>query len=103
MLEVSKVLLACESDILIQICLPFLNFAFSAGGIAYSNAFFGAGTGPIYLDDVACTLSASKLLECFSSPILVHNCLHSDDAGVRCEGKKIHSLLICSNSTSFFL
>ena len=105
MLEVREVLLACESDILIQICLPFLAnfFAISAGGIAYSNAFFGAGTGPIYLDDVACTLSANKLLECFSSPILVHNCLHSDDAGVRCEGKKIHSLLICSNSTSFFL
>ena len=58
----------------------------SAGGIAYSNAFFGAGTGPIYLDDVACASSASQLLECSSRPILTHNCRHSADAGVGCEG-----------------
>ena len=61
-------------------------FGFSAGGIAYSNAFFGAGTGPIYLDDVACTSSASQLLECSSRPILTHNCRHTADAGVGCEG-----------------
>ena len=58
----------------------------SAGGIAYINARFGAGTGPIYLDDVACTSSASQLLECSSRPILAHDCLHSADAGVGCEG-----------------
>ena len=68
--------------------LPFRMFAdlTSAGGIAYSNAHFGAGTGPIYLDDVTCTSSASQLLECSSQPILTHNCLHSADAGVGCEG-----------------
>ena len=57
-----------------------------AGGVAYSYAFFGAGTGPIYLDDVACTSSANQLLECSSRPILRHNCSHSADAGVGCEG-----------------
>ena len=56
------------------------------GGIAYNNAYFGAGSGPIFLDDVQCTSSASKLLECPSRPILSHNCLHSADAGVGCEG-----------------
>ena len=56
------------------------------GGIPYTNAYFGAGTGPIYLDDVACTLSASQLLECSSRPILTHNCEHHSDAGVGCEG-----------------
>jgi len=64
----------------------YIWFAYSAGGVAYSNAFFGAGTGPIYLDDVACTSSASQLLECSSRPILEHNCAHSADAGVACEG-----------------
>ena len=59
----------------------------SAGGRAYSNAHFGAGSGPIFLDDVQCTSSDSKLLECSSSPVLMHNCLHSADAGVRCEGE----------------
>ena len=57
-----------------------------SGGRAYSNAHFRAGSGPIFLDDVQCTSSSSKLLECPSRPILSHNCLHSDDAGVGCEG-----------------
>ena len=60
----------------------------NAGGRAYSNAYFGMGSGPTFLDDVQCILSASKLVECPSSLILSHNCLHSDDAGVSCEGKK---------------
>ena len=64
--------------------------SFCAGGVAYSNAYFGAGAGPIYLDDVACTSSASQLLECSSRPILTHNCLHSADAGVRCKGNLIN-------------
>ena len=59
------------------------------GGIPYSNARFGSGTGPIFLDNVQCSSSSSQLLECPSSPILTHNCKHSDDAGVGCEGMLI--------------
>ena len=62
-------------------------FIYVTGGTPYSNAYFGAGTGPIYLDDVACTSSVSQLLECPSRPILTHNCFHSADAGVGCEGE----------------
>ena len=61
-------------------------FFWTADGRAFSNAYFGAGSGPIFLDDVQCTSSASKLLECPSRPILSHNCLHTADAGVGCEG-----------------
>ena len=57
------------------------------GGRAYHNAYFGAGSGPIFLDDVQCTSSSNQLLQCPSRPILSHNCLHSDDAGVGCEGE----------------
>ena len=75
------------SVVLLRVDL-FLYAAFNCdtGGIPYSNAHFGAGTGPIYLDDVACTSSASQLLECSSRPISSHNCLHSADGGVGCEG-----------------
>ena len=38
------------------------------------------------MDDVQCTSSANQLLECDSKPILSHNCIHSTDAGVGCEG-----------------
>ena len=64
-------------------------------GRAFSNAFFGAGTGSIFLDDVQCTSSSSQLLECSSSPILTHNCEHFEDAGVGCECK---FSLMCGNS-----
>ena len=65
---------------------PLYYLTCGAGGTPYHNSFFGTGTGPIYLDDVACTSSASQLLECSSRPISSHNCLHSADAGVKCEG-----------------
>ena len=71
------------------------------GGTPHYNAYFGAGTGPIYLDDVACTLSASQLLECSSRPILTHNCDHHADAGVGCEGK-ISSLKTLVNTLMGF-
>ena len=70
----------------------------SIGGL---TAFFGAGTGLIYLDDVSCTLSISQLLECSSRPILAHNCDHLDDAGVKCEGTYVFfSFLLLFNSKS---
>ena len=59
------------------------------GGTAYTNAHFGAGSGPIFLDDVQCISTSSQLLECPSRPILSHNCLHSADAGVGCEGSYV--------------
>ena len=56
----------------------------------------GGGSGPIYLDEVACTGSENALLACTSSPIGTHNCGHSEDAGVQClPGIHILSLLVC--------
>ena len=63
-----------------------------AGGRAYSNAYFGLGSGPIFLDDVQCSLNSNQLLECPSQPILSHDCLHSADAGVGCEGRHINEM-----------
>ena len=60
-------------------------------GRIFRNGFFGAGNGPIFLDDVQCSSSAGQLLECFSRPILTHDCVHTEDAGVGCEG--IHTML----------
>ena len=49
---------------------------------ARTNAFYGQGSGPINIDDPGCTGSERRLIDCPFSPI--HNCGHSEDAGVDC-------------------
>ena len=56
-----------------------------AGAIAVSFAFFGQGIGPILLDNVTCNGTEERLLDCPNIGVGVHNCAHSDDAGVRCQ------------------
>ena len=58
------------------------------GSIAVRNAGFGEGSNTsILLDDLLCTGDESSLLDCVTeSDIGVHDCDHSEDAGVRCDG-----------------
>ena len=61
-----------------------------AGAVALSNAFYGEGTGPIFLDDTDCDPSNhTNLLECFVGGTIIgrHNCLHSEDVSVICPGE----------------
>lgn len=81
------------------------------GAQAFGSATFGQGASlsAILLDDVSCIGSESRLLDCSNSGIGNHNCLHSEDAGVRCipicewlcdlpEGKIINICVIFSFS-----
>lgn len=51
----------------------------------YYRAEFGEGTGPIWLDDLNCPRDAASILDCSHNGWGVHNCKHSEDAGVKCK------------------
>ena len=54
---------------------------------ALTGAYFGQGSGPVWLDDVSCDGSEKTLISCLTGgPIGQHNCNHYEDAGVRCQG-----------------
>ena len=52
------------------------------GGLA-ANLGVRSGSGPIHLDDVACTGTEQRLIDC--PYVGNHNCVHREDVGVYCD------------------
>lgn len=61
------------------------------------GAFYGRGSGSIWMDDVECTGKEASLEECSSQPLGLHNCSHNEDTGVVCGGKNNFPLKIAAN------
>ena len=66
-------------------------------GTATRQAQFGSGTGPVWLSQVGCSGSESKLSYCTHNGAgNVGSCSHSQDVGVRCgrvNGKAVLDLI----------
>ena len=63
---------------IVLLCLP-------TGALAFSNAEFGRGIGPIQLESVDCSGSESNLIDC-SHTSFISCSYYSGGAGVRCQG-----------------
>lgn len=58
---------------------------------------YDPGVGQIYLDEVRCTGNEEMLVNCSTQGVGEHDCDHSEDAGVRCEGTQQTKIVILLN------
>ena len=58
-------------------------FVFIKGAVALTTGFTN-GAGQIWLDNVQCVGTEARLITCPANALGTHNCVHSEDAGVRC-------------------
>ena len=83
----------CRNNVWGTVCDDFWGFDDAAvvcrqagfsrfGAIPRLSAFYGAGRGDIFLDDVACNGTEERLTNCMASDN--PNCVHNEDAGVTC-------------------
>ena len=52
--------------------------------VPMANAYYGQGTGSIWLDDVTCNGTEQGLGSCTLKPWGINNCRHTEDAGLYC-------------------
>ena len=71
----------------------FSLIAVYTGSQAFHSARFGKGTGSIWLRDVNCDGSETSLIQCttYSAIVIIKDCGHYEDAGVRCESMFLKS------------
>ena len=69
---------------------------------AQHNAFYGRGSGPIWLDDVSCVGTEWTIGNCSHRTWGSHSCHHGEDASVKCTaGAYLSSACWQSNKTIF--
>ena len=73
-------------------CLVTLFIHVCKGTVVHRDvSVFGEGSGPIFLDNLACSGDEQSLLECnaFTEAQGLHNCRHYQDVGITCVGEAL--------------
>jgi len=52
-----------------------------------TSTHFGLGIGTIWLDNLRCTGSERRLIDCVHNGFGIHDCGHTEDAGLVCGGR----------------
>ena len=76
----------CSKTIIVLLLLIIV-IVFLVGGEAVCCAQFGEGEGEIFFDEVSCGLASVDIMDCRHLGFRRHNCIHSEDAGVKCYSK----------------
>ena len=66
--------------------------SFGPAIFARIDSYYGKGNGQIWLDNVTCVGDESSIKQCEHLGWGIHNCDHSDDAGVQCSPEGILTL-----------
>ena len=61
-----------------------LHWCITSSGATALTSGFTNGAGQIWLDDVQCSGTETRLVDCTHPSFGTHNCAHYEDAGVRC-------------------
>ncbi|XP_042559415.1 deleted in malignant brain tumors 1 protein-like [Clupea harengus] len=69
-------------------------------GKAVSVAYFGPGSGKIWLDDVRCTGAESSITQCSHRGFGIHDCVAREDAGVVCSGMAPNQIRVVNGDSS---
>ena len=69
--------------------------AIYTGATALTLGAVPDGTGQIWLDNVNCRGTETRLISCPANPIGTHNCVHAEDAGVNCPGGTDENNIFC--------
>jgi len=75
----------CDDDFGIEEANVICRMLGYSGALAsYGSAYYGEGSGKIWLDQLGCTGDEDDVFNCKKNYIGVHNCNHREDAGVEC-------------------
>ena len=53
------------------------------------RAYYGEGTGPIWIDQIHCSNGAESVMDCKHDGWGINDCSHREDAGVKCRQKTV--------------